>query len=86
MFLLPSLRFGWLLFGGGFMLLFWVAAILLLVLAVRGLVNRGNPRANVDAATGIPSNSALRILQERYARGEISQEDYDKMRRVLMTT
>ncbi len=57
-------------FGAIFMLLFWVlliAGAVWLVLAVSGQTG-ARQRADRD--------SALRILDERYARGEIDPEDY----------
>jgi putative membrane protein len=53
-------------FGG--MLLFWIVLIVLAVILVRGLfqTNRSNGASQ-------PS-SARQILEQRYARGEINQE------------
>lgn len=62
-------------FGGGiFMLLFWV----LVIAAVVALVAWG-----MRAASGRAGNSALQILEERYARGEIDREEYLAKRRDL---
>lgn len=86
MFFFPSMRLGWLIFSGGLTVLFWVVALVLLILAVRalfGLFNVGSSRTNTPATTTTPPNSALQILQERFARGEISKDDYDNMRQVL---
>lgn len=71
---------GWghLFFGGLMMLLFWGGLIVLVVAVVRGLgrsENRGRENTSGSAA--------LDILQERYARGEIDQEEYDQRRRTL---
>jgi putative membrane protein len=64
---------------GGFgmisMLLFWVGIILLVVWAVRNL---GNNRAERDT-----SNRAVEILEERYARGEIDTEEFNRRRSEL---
>jgi putative membrane protein len=63
-------------FGGLTMLLFWAILIVVLVLAVRWFVEQsGNGRAK----------SALEILRERYARGEIQKEEYEQKRRDLLT-
>jgi putative membrane protein len=63
------------------MMVFWllvvVGIVLLLVWAVRQVTHRG--------PTGASGGSrALEIVQERYARGEITREQYEKMRRDLL--
>lgn len=63
-------------FGGGLlMLLFWVAVIAVIVWLVVAMVRRGS-------ASG--GRSALDILEERYARGEIDRADYEARRQDLM--
>ena len=61
-------------------MLFWVIIIALGVLLISGLVSRANsqPPANQP-----PAESALDILKKRYARGEITKEQFDEMRREL---
>jgi putative membrane protein len=74
---------GWMFFGGFMMILFWGGIIALIVLAVRGLTGSGS--STVNSAPANTSGSALRIVKERYARGEITKEEYDEMRRDLET-
>ena len=67
--------------GGIFSMLFWGLIILVLVfLAVKlfGSIkfNKTSPFRD--------KNDSLEILQMRYANGEINQEQYDKMRGVLL--
>jgi putative membrane protein len=59
-------------FGGG-MLLVWGALIVLVVFVVRGSAS-----SHRTDETKLPQ-SARQILDERYARGEISQEQYFSM-------
>jgi putative membrane protein len=69
--------------GAGFgilMLLFWVVVVVALVLLIAALFS-----GNWDHAISPPSESALEILQKRYARGEIDKAQYDLMRRDLET-
>ena len=54
----------------GGMFVFWVIIIVLAVLLVKGLFNSNSNRSSNYAST------AKQILDERYARGEISQEQY----------
>ena len=81
------LGFGWagMIFGGLMMLLFWGVVIALAVLAFRALMrsNRGQS-PNVPYGTARGEDSALAILKERYARGEIDKEQYDRMRTDLL--
>ena len=59
-----------------FVLLFWAVVIGGLFL----LVTRGPWRA---ARAGAPRESALEVLERRYARGEIDVDEYRKRRAVL---
>ena len=69
----------WWMWGAGgivmmlFMLLFWGLVIAGLVVGIRWLVTQG--RASGD--------SAMQILRERYARGDISREEFEAKRRDL---
>lgn len=72
---------GWghMMFGGLTMLLFWGGLIVLIVLALRWLGVRSHPHDG-----GPPSkHTPLEILEERFARGEINQEEFEERRRVL---
>lgn len=62
-------------FGGIFMVLWWGLIIVGIVALVRWLMP--------SQGGGAPDTSALDILRERYARGEIEKEEYETMRRDL---
>jgi putative membrane protein len=64
--------------GSLFMLLFWGLIIVGLVLVVRRLWDHG--RSSAGEGSG---DSPLDILKRRYARGEISKEDYDRIKQDL---
>lgn len=74
---LPLALIGW--FGGfafvwGLMgVVFWILLIGLIVLLARSV--RTSPRA--------PGEPAIRLLEERYARGEITREEFLERRTVL---
>ena len=55
-----------------FMVLFWVLVISGVVYLVSWLMGQG--------VTGRP-DSSLEILKKRYARGEISKQEFEEMRR-----
>ena len=57
-------------FGGMFMIIFWV----LLLLLGLALVRKGGAREKETAAE---------ILKKRYARGEISREEFTRMKKEL---
>jgi putative membrane protein len=65
-------------FGGLFMLLFWGLIIAGLVLLVRWLWDQGRP-----AGGGRGGETPLDILKRRYARGEITKEEYDRIKQDL---
>lgn len=60
-----------------FMILFWGFAILGVVCAVKWLLSRGRPRPAEKKET--PHD----ILTARYARGEISREEFERMKKDL---
>lgn len=66
---------GWI-WGGLMMVVIWVALVWLVVSLVRGSAARPS---NEDR--GRPT--AEQILAERFARGEISEEEFQERRRVL---
>ncbi len=74
--------------GGLFFLLFWVVVIGLIVWAItawsRSSARRSAVGSELTAAPPASADRALDILRERYARGEITKEQYDEMRRDLM--
>jgi len=58
-----------------FMLVFWGLVIVGVVLGIRWLISQGKePR----------SDSALEILRQRYARGEINKEEFEARKRDLL--
>ena len=63
------------------MLLFWAVLIVALIFFIRWLVTAG-PRGQQPVARQ-DAESALDILQKRYARGEISKAEFQDMRQEL---
>ncbi len=57
-------------FGGMFMIFFWVMLLLICI----SLVRKGGAREKETAAE---------ILKKRYARGEISQEEFARMKKEI---
>ena len=67
-------------FGGGFMWIFWIAVILVIIFIVKmstgSVSGMNNP---VDKR-----KTALEILQERYARGEIEKKEFEQKKNDLL--
>jgi len=62
--------FGWL-----FMVLFWAAIILLVFYVVKQLTRKNGAEKK--------ENRAEEILKERYAKGEISREEFERMKKEI---
>ncbi len=69
---------GW--FGGVFMIIFWVLVLVGLILFIKWLI-QATGRGSIAGNTG---SSALEILKERYARGEIDKTQFESMKRDLV--
>lgn len=65
---------GW--FGGGIMMIaFWVLLVVFIVWIVREISGK-NSRSN---------SNALDILKERYAKGEISKEEFESKKKDILS-
>jgi len=71
---------GHMMFGGGLMMLvFWGALIVLIVVAVLWLKRSG------ERPPAPRNRSAREILEERFARGEIDEAEFEKRKKALGT-
>lgn len=70
---------GWFL-GPIMMLLFLVLAVVVVMLVVRWLGGTEGGKTGSSRQTG---SSALQILEERFARGEIDEDEFRKRKRAL---
>jgi len=73
-------HWGWMLFGGVMMLLFWGGLIGLTVVIARSFARPGSQTSGGGEQAAA---SPLEILKARYASGEISKDQFDKIRRDL---
>jgi putative membrane protein len=74
---------GWMwLFGGLMMLLFWGGLLALAFFAIRAILRSGNAGGERHPSHDHRENS-LEILKQRYARGELSREEYLAIRKDL---
>jgi putative membrane protein len=62
---------GWGIFGMVMMVVFWIAIIALVVWGIKRFTQE---------TTTSTSKGALDIAKERYARGEISKEEYEQIK------
>lgn len=69
---------GWV--GMVLMLVFWFGLVWLVIWAIAGTFSRGSNAATHLPAAGDPS---LMILRERFARGELTTEEFEQARRTL---
>lgn len=65
-------------FGGGFMMIFWWVLIIVGIFAlIKWILPQGSQSGNGE--------SPLEILKRRYARGEISKDEFNKLKSDLTT-
>ncbi len=64
----------WMFFGGLWMLIFWGGLIALIIWGITKLSRRNG---------STPKSNPLDIAKERYAKGEISREEFDQLKKDL---
>ncbi len=64
--------YGWMGFG---MWLFWIVLIVIILLIVKSVTGNNSTYTN--------KQSPMEILKERYARGEINEEEFTRRKREL---
>ncbi len=69
---------GWGIMGAGSMILFWVLAIALVIVAVRWLSQQGT-----SASQG--PDGALAMLEERLAKGDIDVAEFEQRKKALQS-
>jgi putative membrane protein len=60
-----------------------IAGCIAMILHIRG--SGGAGRHHPDSSWGDPTRSALQILNERFARGEIRRDEYEERKRAILT-
>ncbi len=70
---------GWWGFGWIFMIVFWGLVIIALILLIRSLVRLSRPNERKEAGR----DPAMEILRQRYAKGEIDKEEFERKKRDL---
>lgn len=63
-------------FGGGFMWIIWILLLVAVIWVIKAAVSSGDG----TGGRGDRPETALDILKARFARGEISAEEYKRMR------
>ena len=75
---------GWgMMMGGGWFM--WLSILILVGAVVWAFVYMSNSRGGSNSGGPHPEQrTALELLQERYARGEITREEYEQLRNDLV--
>lgn len=73
-------------FGMIVSLVFWVLFIAVIIMLARWAIRggRGEHWVHRGMMMGKPPDSALEILKERYAKGEIKKEEFEEKKKDLM--
>ncbi|MFC2025153.1 SHOCT domain-containing protein [Chloroflexota bacterium] len=64
----------WMAFGGLWMVLFWGGLIALSIWGIKKLTDQGD---------STPKRNPLDVAKERYAKGEISREEFEQLKKDL---
>ncbi len=65
-------------FGGGWMMIFWWILIIAVILFVIRVMTKSSMKQS-----GSQDKSPLEILKQRYAKGEITKEEYEERKNNL---
>jgi putative membrane protein len=68
-------------YGGMFMVLIPTVLVVIIVYAIYKLIGHSNNKGHYNNIRG---NSAMDILNERFARGEITEQEYNQKRDIIL--
>jgi putative membrane protein len=68
----------WMVFGGIVTILFWAGVFALVIWAIAKLVGHDG-----SSSVAVKKHDALDIARERYARGEITREQFEEIKKDL---
>lgn len=63
---------------GGFMWLFWIVILVAVIFSIVSFANQSGQNSTPD--------SPVEILRKRYAKGEITKEDFERMKNELQNS
>jgi putative membrane protein len=70
--------------GGGFMWFGWIFGVIFIGLIIWVVIAIVNKNQNQNSNQSLPGNETpLDILRKRYARGEITKDEFDEMKRAF---
>jgi putative membrane protein len=84
-------HYGWMMGWGGWMIPWgWILIVILVVILIYALAGQGRqrpsePSSRSDEERKLALETPLDILKKRYARGEISREDFEQMKKDLLS-
>ncbi len=73
----------WMGHGFGFMWLIPLLFFVVLIFFMRGMFGQGSPGGGSRGGNTPPRESAREILDKRFAKGEITKEEYEGMKKTL---
>jgi len=73
--------FGWWIGGMIMMVIFWIVVVVGILALIRWLSGQSQPRRISRPQAKESFESALEILRKRYARGEITKEEFENMKK-----
>ena len=69
--------------GFGFMWLFPLLFFVAIIFCMRGMFGRGSSGCGFHGGNTEPQESAHEILDKRFAKGEVTKEEYEEMKKAL---
>ena len=63
--------------------LFWILIIWGFIILIKSLTHRSYQYSNIEEETKNLENNSLKIIRERYAKGEIDKKEFEQLKKDL---